>query len=159
MKTNIMTGLIVAIALGVFLIASPSGHAETGVADDDTITVLDFDETPRDFDRRITLPPHVPERAVERSQYGLDTANQARESNQEFGLERAREAREGNLGEQIRDRVRQSDRPERPDRPEPPVVTGKPELPERPEISERPERPELPVTGNPGLGNPLKHDR
>jgi hypothetical protein len=43
---------------------------------------------------RIELPERAAERARERSAFGLETANQARERGREFGQERAAEARE-----------------------------------------------------------------
>ena len=151
MNNNTVIRIVFAIVIGLFLAMPVFAQEEPGIEGDDTITVLGEGDRPEAVDRIIMLPPHAPERAVERSRHGLETANQARERNQEenrvYGLERAREAREQNIGEQVRDRVMEQERAERPDRPD------RPDQPERPAIMdqpERPERPEMPERGNAG---------
>ncbi len=157
MNNNTVIRMFFAIVIGLFLAAPVFAQEGMSIKGDDTITVLDVDDRPEAVDRIIMLPPHAPERAVERSRHGLETANQARERKQEenrvYGLERAREAREQNIGEQVRDRVMEqerAERPGRPDRPERPEITEQPERPERPERPEVPERPDLPERGNAG---------
>lgn len=154
MNNNTVIRIVFAIVIGLFLAAPVFAQEETGIEGDDTITVLGEGDRPEAVDRIIMLPSHAPERAVESSRHGLETANQARERNQEenrvFGLERAREAREQNIGEQVRDRVMEkerAERPDKPDRPERPAIMEQPGRPERPEM---PERPELPERGNAG---------
>jgi hypothetical protein len=60
-----------------------------------TMDVLDsVDAGEETLGARIELPERAAVRARERSAFGLETANQARERGREFGQERATEARE-----------------------------------------------------------------
>jgi len=179
MKNITMKRIFFTIVIGIFLASPAFAQVEPGVEGDDTITVLDADDRPEAVDRIIELPAHVPEIAVESSQHGMDTANEARERNREFGMERAREAREGNIPEHARDREARHERPERPDRPEHPDRPDMPDMDERPDVDrpdrpeqpdrpdmpdtsdtpDRPEQPELPENVNPGRSDSHRGDR
>jgi hypothetical protein len=90
-------------------------------------------ELPEAVTAEITLPDSVPEdaAAVERAQFGLDTANENR-ARREAGLARADEARErgSEMAEEARQhrefRGRSDDLPTPPDVPSPPVVPTPP---------------------------------
>ena len=146
----------------MFLFSTPLYALEDGsIGGDDTMIVFEADQRPDDFDKLIELPERavgpgrtivLPENAsqtgLEKSERGLDRANQARERSREIGLERAREASDGRVEEQIRERDSQTIRPGKPEvpgRPQLPIETPeKPVTPEKPELPETPNKPELP---------------
>jgi hypothetical protein len=88
-----------------------------------TMDVLDSTDANEEMlGARIELPERAAERARERSAFGLETANQARERSREFGQERAAEAREAvKNARKAKDKDKQpGDRvpPDRPDLPD-----------------------------------------
>lgn len=84
-----LNALIIATAIGI---AAPlSLHAEEIDFD---LDVVDVEDTEGDVAHRLSLPESASQQAVESAQFGLDTANEARERGREFGQERAQEARE-----------------------------------------------------------------
>lgn len=115
-------------------------------ADDDaevTMTIMDDADamSTEEVMKVIELPSNASAEALARSEFGLATANSARESGREFGEQTAADARPADLPE----------RPETsvvPERPETPVVPERPERPETPVMPEIPERPDLPDAAN-----------
>jgi hypothetical protein len=111
MKTRYQAAFV--LALGLML-------GGTAYADDDlSMDAVDLDETPEEVLNAIALPEDASETGVASSEFGIDTANQARELGREFGERMAEEAREGNVGQQIRDDIGDARalRPEVPGRP------------------------------------------
>lgn len=81
----------------------------TGVAAEDdldvTMDVIEDDADEERITQQLRLPESASEQGRESSEYGLDTANEARERGRDFGEDRAEEARE--RGEEARERARE----------------------------------------------------
>lgn len=80
------------MAAGLF--AMSVSFAATAQEDDVDLDVVEAEETEGELVNRLELPESASDQGVESSQFGLDTANEAREKGREFGQERALEARE-----------------------------------------------------------------
>lgn len=94
------TGMALLLALGL------AGPLHVLAQDEDTMVVIDDDAVVEDVVHDIELPETASPTAVERSAFGLETANQARELGREFGQRRAEEARE--RGQDAREGARES---------------------------------------------------
>lgn len=106
----------VSLLLAGLIASAPAMAQEDGEVSDtaakapeDTMQVVEPNETPEDVDRKLTLPESASEQGVESSSQGLETANEAREKGREFGRERAEEARESGSerAEEARERARE----------------------------------------------------
>lgn len=102
MKRSILI-IALSLLLAGLIAASPA------MAQEDSMQVVEPNETPEDVDRKLTLPESASQQGVESSSQGLDTANEAREKGREFGQERAEEAREmsNERAEEVRERARE----------------------------------------------------
>lgn len=103
MKNDNLILIIFTIVLGLLVATPVYADDDAGVKGEDTIMVLEEDDTPEVIDNIIILPDHVPDRAVTRSQHGRETAGEAREKGRVFGQERALEARERNMSDQAKE--------------------------------------------------------
>jgi hypothetical protein len=112
-----MRKFTVVLVTALAALASPMAYAQAPPDDDlegVEMDVMDANGTPNDASTKVlALPDDASPTAVQASQFGLDTANQAREGGAAFGQATAEAAREGN-GPPI----------------EPPVPPGPPEDPE-----------------------------
>lgn len=112
---------MISLAAGAMFFAAPVFAQDSGEeGSTDSMTVLETNETPADFEKRIRIPESaseatekelmLPESASEQgrenSEFGMERANQARQEKREFGRQRALEAREGKTGENIREQLR-----------------------------------------------------
>jgi hypothetical protein len=68
------------------MLLAPGLSAADVSMEDDTIIVLEDDDTPLEIDARIALPPAASEKARARSQKGLERANEANEANEAEGI-------------------------------------------------------------------------
>ncbi|MFP4194506.1 MAG: hypothetical protein ACLFRO_06135 [Desulfobacterales bacterium] len=122
MKRNVIA-IIISVVLAAMISAVPAFAQDKGEKSRDgeaTMKVVGPDETPDRVEQRIrvrdnqnnvssqklSLPEGASEEGVENSAYGLETANQAREQKGDFGRERARQAPGNEIGERVREMIR-----------------------------------------------------
>jgi hypothetical protein len=110
MKTfNVWLSLCV---VGCF--AAPLAYAEDAGTGEETVIVVDANETPTDIVKQITLPDSASDTARERSAFGIGVANAALdpsiEQGQEFGQQVSQDARSRDISEQVRQDVERNAR-------------------------------------------------
>lgn len=105
MEATMYTKTYLVLLFGLGLIFNGPAFAQEAddpVEGDDTMTVIEENEEPEEIDNTLALPEDASPTGIEHSQFGIDTANQARELRREFGEQRAAEARQGNRDEAVR---------------------------------------------------------
>lgn len=129
-----MNRKIVWVSAASLLLSVGSAWADEDEAET-TIRLMGAQEAslPDAVTAEITLPDSVPEdaAAVERAQFGLDTANENR-ARRDAGLATGDEARERAAGMAEEARQNRETRGRSEDRPSPPEVPGPPEIPTPP---------------------------